>query len=53
MSEFQLIGFSFYKCEGDHCNVKYAVESEAVEEPVCPACGSYYFSHITDIKIEI
>lgn len=28
------IQFSFYVCRGDHCSVKYAVESEATEEPV-------------------
>jgi len=45
--------FSFYECRGDHCGVKYAVEIEATEEPVCPSCGSYYFSHITDKQAQV
>jgi len=47
-----VVTFVFYKCEGDFCGHKYAVEEKATEEPCCPVCGSYYFSHLTDKRIK-
>lgn len=43
-----------YQCDdcGTHFGVEQ-IEDDEIEEPICSACGSVFFEHVTEIEASI